>query len=246
MRMRKCLVIAEIVLLLSLAEMGFASSSNASGGGDGCNPGRANNTGIWFNGMKHAASGGSSGGVRAQIYNYSPYVDQSDYGETAWVMFYNASTVNYAQIGWGERPGSVRNTFIQWGYNNGSGGYTNYFKPSYNINSTIWYKVTFDPSTNGYGFWSNGNEQIVSYNLGIHPDVGQIVNETHDQNSQMAGGVHNNEVFSSAEQYEPAGSGSWNNFNGTVESNPSWAGALPDTGATNVNTFNGWDKACTN
>jgi len=50
------------------------------------------------------------------------------------------STYNYTQIGWDEAVGSARYTFVEWGLNNGNGGFADEYFTADSINSVSDYK----------------------------------------------------------------------------------------------------------
>ena len=75
-----------------------------------CNPGRSNNGANgqvgWYNQL-----GSTVGGVGANIYDYSPWVNYPNV--TAWTMVSRGGTT-WAQVGWEENPYNIRYTFDQW------------------------------------------------------------------------------------------------------------------------------------
>ena len=64
------------VIILPLSFVGLLAQTTptqAAGGGDGCNPQRANNGAYYFDGWSSTPSG-TINGVYTEIYNYSPWV----------------------------------------------------------------------------------------------------------------------------------------------------------------------------
>ncbi|HEX4062493.1 MAG TPA: hypothetical protein VHY58_15870 [Streptosporangiaceae bacterium] len=229
----------------------------ASGGGDGCNPNRSNNyLHYYFDGADSQNVGGTPGGVYASIRNYSPFVAGPNQGAPSnddvseWVMLdvQPASDDKYVQIGWIERPGGLRNTFVEWSFGPGK-FYDDYYSP-YAINSTQSYAVYFQPTENlMYGVAVNGNlvQRVADTD---RPNDAQIYAEIHTQASQVPGGTADPSgkvaQVSAAHVWPTAGSSKgWQNFDGvTGAAGASWLGIAPGAGTSGVNSWRTWDKAC--
>lgn len=233
-----------------------------SGGGDGCNPGRANNylTYYWA-GAQSEIVNGIPGGVYANIRVYSPFVAGPNQGAPSndtvseWVMLGNNEVANsdeWSQVGWIEMPGGVRNTFVQYasGANN---VHTDYFSPDA-INSTQTYKALYQPGSQTPFVLIENGVTLVAVNLSWTPNVALIDAEIHTQASQMPGGTADPAgqiaAVSNAHVWPTAGTGSWQNFDGITQiltspaANTSFIGLSP-LNAENVNSWRTWDKACT-
>jgi hypothetical protein len=237
-----------VVLLAAFLALVAPRAAIAEGGGDGCNPGRANDyLTYYFDGVyQYTPNGDVSGGVRADIENYSPFVYNTDTDDSSeWSMLVD-SNYDYQQIGWEERAFSQRYTFVEWGKDNGAEGYTDEYFSSDPINSYSEYKVTFHPNTDEYYFYDNGTQkwdQTVSYDTA--PSQAQVYDETHTKASQMPGGTGNNNYMNSGNFFYPAGtSGSWHDMAATPSPAPSFAGIVPNHGTTD--SYKTWDFACTN
>jgi hypothetical protein len=233
-----------------------------SGGGDGCNPERANNSTYYWIGATSQDVGpdGPAGGVYANIRTYSPFVAGPNQGAPSndsvseWVMLDSGdpqTTDQWAQIGWLEFPGGVRNTFDQ--YADGSNDiHTDFYSPLA-INSTQSYGVLYQPG--GQFTISENGVNLVLPTLSWAPSSADIMAELHTQASQVPGGTADPSgqvaMVSNAHVWPQAGSGGWENFDGEtlyayVPTNvkPSFIGLAPL--GTNGNTsWRTWDKACT-
>lgn len=230
--------------------------ASASGGGDGCDPGRVANSSGWSYGGGLTNSGSSYGGVEGFIENYSPYVPSGSGNEAAqWVMLTNKNNGDqYAQIGWIEYPNSIRHTIVQFSWGPGGDYWTNKFAP-YAINSAIQYKVLYNPAcTSGecFTFYADGTYKTYSgYNW--TPTNWRAFSETHNVATQFPGGYANPSTTATIERYAPAGAtGSWGNASGVVSLNTSSpTGTLTSSlpGWDNIsqqssNSYESWDGAC--
>jgi len=227
--------------ITALTVISSPSASSATGGGDGCNPHRTNDENNYTVGLQRYY-GVTATGVRAQIYNYSPYVyNELAQETTVWVMLGNFSTGRYAQIGWWEDWNGTRNTFTEYGQN-GSIPTTNWYPP-FPINAQKWYKMVFDPDVNGYYFYANSELYQFSTNLGIHPDGVENYSEIHTRASQMPGGSLNSETFYGAEGRIHGGV--WGDFNGYVDEQYTFTDSIPSNGEI-ASYLVSWDTACVN
>jgi hypothetical protein len=250
---------------VSFPRAGSASAAVAvpeSGGGDGCNPGRANNylTYYWIGATsQNVINGTPVGGVYANIRTYSPFVAGPNQGAPSgdsvseWVMLDSGtpgSSYQWAQIGWLEFPGGVRNTVVQ--YADGSNDIqTDYYSPSA-INSTQTYGVLYAPG--GQFTLSENGVNLVITNLSWAPDSADIDAELHTEASQVPGGTADPSgqvaQVTNAHVWPTAGSGGWGNFDGYTlyTSKPSapenFIGIAP-FGTGGNNSWRTWDKACT-
>jgi hypothetical protein len=232
-----------------------------SGGGDGCNPERANNSAYyWIGATSQDASPGPAGGVYANIRTYSPFVAGPNQGAPSndsvseWVMLDSGdpqTTDQWAQIGWIEFPGGVRNTVVQ--YADGSSDIQTFFYSPSPINSTQSYGVLYAPG--GQFTISENGVNLIETDLSWAPDSADIDAELHTQASQVPGGTADPSgqvaMVSNAHVWPQAGSGGWANFDGETlyayvptNANHSFIGLAPL--GTNGNTsWRTWDKACT-
>ncbi len=233
-------VSAAIALSVGIVSAIPGSQASASGGGDGCNPGRSNNYVSYYFDGAFSQPGKTMGGVYAKIGNYSPFVyNTSGDTVTEWVMLVTTSNNSlYTQVGWWESPGGVRYTFDE--YSLGSGAYHNDFYPAYSINSQIYYDMLWN-SNSGFTFEAN-NQVVNTYQNYFTPNSANVYAEIHTQASQMPGGNYNGNYVSDMHGYV---SGGWYNFNGDTQTLPqtSWGGETPWF-QTGVNQFVTWDHAC--
>ncbi len=225
----------------------------ASGGGDGCNPGRANNYLTYYFSGEYGSAPGTYGGIQGFIDNYSPFV----YGvsgdfSTQWVMLTTTSGSQWAQVGWYEAPQNARYTLVQFN-DPGHTFWTNLDSP-YPINDAIKYKVTYDPGCTGgecFRFYAGGT-QLTSSGYNWSPTAQQDFSEIHTRASQMPGGYNNVSESAGIEKYYPAGgSGSWSSIAGTTETEgagsvpgPSWDQVTPANGTSGVSAYGSYDTAC--
>lgn len=244
-RSRQYACVVMISCLAFLSQASSAQPSPASGGGEGCNPGRNPGSGKWYDGMFENEA--SVGAVDASIEVYSPYVHPGS-DTSAWVMLSNVNTVNYAQVGWDEEAYSHRYNFTEYGYDNGKYGHYTFSYPSSPIGSQVDFKVTYNPSLLAVKFWQDGVklQELDDPTFGT-PDVAQIYSEIHDWDSQMPGGYDAafHEVFEDLETWYPAGgSGSYHTGSATVDFPPSFGGVSPAPGTSDVSDLQTWDKKC--
>jgi hypothetical protein len=228
---------------------GFPSAALASGGGDGCNPGRPANATDYQAGAQVLPSGGRTyGAIEGRIRNYSPYVYKtSSYLDTTtqWVMLLTPHDLY--QVGWWEQPYGKRFTFIEDANSSFTQGGTLFFSPD-TINTVSNYKVAFRPPST-YAFYDGSKElRTVGQLQAGDPTYFEVNAETHNQASQMPGGSSNVDYAESVQAYYPAGpSGSYHPADfGEVGGDaypPAWA-------RVNVDSFTGesytlYDTACT-
>ena len=233
--------------LHAAASMQQASPQPLSGDGDGCEPGRTTETGVnWFSGsdLDNGSIGTPLGGVEAEIYEYSPWVDSADTaGMSMWAMLWNRTYGDYAQIGWLEQPGGNRHVFYQ---EFTAGGYRpgNTF-PADPINSWSYFKVLFNPTTEyggNYSFYDNGKDWWDSF-YDWWPNDSQIEAEQQDQATQMPGTPHNTGQVGSAEYYAPAGAGTWQQFFGPMYDQKGYMKSSPGAGVGEIGGWTLWDGA---
>ena len=184
--------------------------------------------------------------------NYSPYVSASSDFTSQWVMLDNSN--DYAQVGWYESPGSVRNTFVQFS-DPGVSGWTNFFPP-YTINSDPEYEVDYNPSCPHVGcfaFYAQGT-WLTGSGHSWTPDDAQAYAEIHDKASQIPGGYNNTSYALNLHVWYNAGSsGSWHSMNGRNgaytgtggAAGPSWDN-VSGNGTTGNTSYSSWDSACPN
>jgi hypothetical protein len=218
------------------------SSAYASGGGDGCNPGRSASSGFWWDGLWEG-SAGTIGGAVANIQVYSPYVHSSF--TSGWTMLVNTSAGNYAQIGWRENSNGNRYLWDQFGYNSGDSGYYDNLYPPDPINTQHNYKVDWAQSTDTITLIEDGNNINVDFDLGLGTiNQSQFYGETHDQASQVPGASNNKMTMNQLKVRHPAGStGTWHTGAANVSTPPSFANISPVSGPTPSALI--WDTGCT-
>jgi hypothetical protein len=240
--------------LLALLMVLFQFPAQASGGGDGCNPGRSSNyLTYYYSGTDDASAASSYGGIYGNIYNYSPYVSSSSSSDftSQWVMLDNGN--EWAQIGWYESPGSVRHTFVQFN-DPGVSEWTNFFSP-FTINSDPEYEVDYNPSCPSVGcfaFYAQGTWMTGSAHNWT-PDDAQSYSEIHDKASQIPGGYDKTSYAVGLHVWYNAGSsGSWHSMNGldgvstgSGGAGPSWDN-VSGKGTTGNSSYSSWDSACSN
>lgn len=248
---------ASVTVLVALAFALSQAPALASGGGDGCDPGRSSNyLTYYFAGADANNAATSFGGIYGTIDNYSPYVKSSSSEDftSQWVMLAYSGT-KWAQVGWTEYPGSQRNTFVEF-QDPGVSGWDNYFPP-YAINSSIKYQVTYQPtcpSDTCFSFFANNTSpQLAGTKYNWTPNDAESFAETHDQASQVPGGYFNPSSASDLHVYYNAGSsGSWNNMDGHdyTETNhggpgtgPSWDN-VSNNGLYGNTSYDTWDSTC--
>ncbi len=232
-----------------------------SGGGDGCNPERANNSSYYWIGAtsQNTIDGTPPGGLYANIRTYSPFVAGPNQGASStdsvseWVMLDSGDpqSTQWAQIGWLEFPYGVRNTFIQ--YADGSNNlHTDYFAPSA-INSTQTYGVLYQPGAEYPFTISENGSNLVSFSVSWAPTSADIFAELHTQASQVPGGTADPSgqvaQVTNAHVWPTAGSGGWGNFNGytlytSLPSGPMGFIGIAPNGVGGQNSWRTWDKAC--
>jgi hypothetical protein len=243
-----------LLLGVCVATLAAPAGALASGDGDGCNPGRADNFNTAYDvGVYQYTPGLSvSGGIRAYIDNYSPFVKSvsgSTDDDSEWVMLSNPDNY-YEQIGWLEQPYAVRYTFAEYGSNGGA--FYDHYHSSDPINTNSDYEVAFHPNTNEFYFYDGGNEywDYIIPN-GTDPVLSEIYTESHTKASQVSGGTNNHNNMYSASFFYPAGTGgSWHDSAATPTNNTNngsggkFGGIGPNSGTTD--NYYTWDWACTN
>lgn len=247
---RRLVCFANLVIVVCVL-LGSGGSAEASGDGEGCNPGRTAYSDDDLAGMYE--NDASVGAAKVTIDVYSPYVSPDSTQTTGWVMIVNRTSVDFAHVGWWESPGTVRHTFAEYGFDNGNGGdYKNFFaaKP---VASSNKYKVTYAPNTTYVGFDVNGTslESFPLPSFGT-PNQAEVYGETHDNNSQVPGGTMNHEMFYNLETWHPAGgSGSYQTGSATTKTlsysrsgSVPFAGISPSEGTGGQDEVQIWDKAC--
>lgn len=232
-----------VALALVLASVMMATRVDASGGGDGCYPGRADNYLTYYWDGAYSTPGKEMGGVYADIENYSPYVYADGYDNTSeWVMLaYEQNSAYYAQDGWIEYAYGQRYTFDEISF--GSTYYDDFYPP-YNINSYIYYDTLYDPSTEITTFEAN-NHVLTQYVNYFTWNEAQVYAELWTQASQVPGGYYNGNHVQDMHGWYGGTSGGWYNFNGDSDTSPttSWMSETPWF-KTGVNSFVTWDQAC--
>lgn len=224
----------------------------ASGGGDGCNPNRTNDSTI-YQANAHQTISTSFGGVQAQIKNYSPYVSAYDspFGASAWVTLINGNAL--AQIGRYELPsGGGRGTFSLFDVRTQGVTHHSAGDP---INSYSTYKINFNPTpginSQYFTYYRDGSQAGYSSQYFLPKEI-QIGDEVHTRASQIAGGTQNHMYFTAMKAYSPSGtSGIWktpsmvmSTTKAQVPAGVSWIGTTPAVNSAVGSDMQTWDKAC--
>jgi len=217
----------------------FLPQVPAAGGGDGCNPGRANDypDSTLFDGWS-SDPGGTVGGVYSDIYDYSPwvhYISSTASAVVGWVMVDNTNSFyDWSQVGWLEYPLGARYTFDQTF--NGSGTPRTMMFASKPINTYHYYTVLYNNPSGYFSFQVDGS-QIDKTRIDFTPNEGENYGEAKSTADQMAGGYNNPEVFKDTHVYY---SGGWHAFNGipNATKNYYWYSELSGY------TLEIWDGAC--
>jgi hypothetical protein len=239
---------ALVSFLLVSAFLAAPSVAGASGGGDGCNPHRTTNyQHYYFSGIDDESFPSYYEGIRANIFQYSPYVYNSGGGT-------DVATQYWAQVGWIEFPGGLRYTVVQFrDPQYPQGGFSDTY-PSWPINSTIGYKVTYNPAcpVNCFDFYDNYSATpLIGTDWGFMPTDAQAFSEIHDQASQIPGAVQDPSQTSGIQVADTSSSGSWYNMLGITAAYsganggtpPAWDKVSP-VGTSYWNYYNSWDTAC--
>ncbi|MHB1527670.1 MAG: hypothetical protein ACYCZN_15600 [Candidatus Dormibacteria bacterium] len=173
----------------------------------------------WFDGWQY--NDGNLGGVYADIYNYSPWV-QSGSMVASWVMLASSNGLYWAQIGWLEDPGGYRYTFYQGRDTNGVYHQDLTILP-FGVGTTQLYEVLYNNTPGKYTLYIDGT-LYATLSLGFTPSSAQNYGEVHNEKDQMPGSQSTLEVFSDAHVY----AGGWRNFGGSAYNEaPSWWGNDP-------------------
>ena len=165
----------------------------------GCNVGWRGDDGInrglgWY----RFPNGSIVGGTYARIFVYSPYVNS--YDVSAWSMLANnASNRIYAQVGWLEKPGGERHTFIEQQDNQtGYFFYNNY--PAQPVGQYHYYTTLWGYHGGKFTYQVDGNT-IQELPAVFNPNLAVQAGENQTSANQMPGGTRNNEVFANSRVY---------------------------------------------
>jgi hypothetical protein len=216
--------------VILVASVGFWSATPAMAK---CNTtGRGNNGVTYFDGW-YRSPATTVGGVYSTILTYSPWV-YSGSVVASWVML-NNDGLNWAQVGWWELSGNVRNTFVQWTTSPGHAS-TKTWAPK-SIGSYYKYTTLYN-NTPGKFTFQVADSTIDTETASFTPNEAQVFGEIHTLGSQMPGAVQDHETFGSTN----VDIGGWQAFNGTDYNSSSTY-----FGATHVSStvFHIWDKTCT-
>ena len=174
-------------------------------------PARGTNNGqVYFAGWERTP-GGNVGGGYSNILNYSSWV-QPGSRTVAWVgLSKDPSTAEWAQVGWHEYPGDVRNTFVQWTV--GPGQYiTPHLPAAEPVNAYTYYTVLWNYEPGKFTFYAAGR-RLEGVNASFTPNQGENFGEIKTLASQMPGGYSNPEYFSDTHVWY---ANAWRNFDGSV------------------------------
>jgi hypothetical protein len=195
-----------VALMAILFVAAFPSQAHAS-----CDPGRANQTGIWFAGTIKTPSQVPRD-ISALIEEYNPHWE-IDAATTVWDMM-NSGGSKWAQVGYW-KDGSGRSAFVQWTDNSGH-WFTEHFAAS-PVGESRTYETIYNPAAGGAQseFVFERNNSVlwrVSPTL-WQPNTVQVNGETHNRANQMPGGF-NATVW--LEQVRYSVGGGWININSPV------------------------------
>jgi hypothetical protein len=205
-----------------------------------CQPGRTNDGVTYKDGWQTGSIGLTIAGIRSDIYNYSPWVQTGTDGVTGWVMLQDDS-LDWAQIGWEEKPAGARCDFYQYGL----GGIVKSgacWSPGESVGSVHTYQVLYNNTPGQFTYFRDGT-QYAQTSADFIPTDGVIAGETKTLASQMPGSVSVNESFQTSYYY--AGGG-WNAFNGATFLQPNNTTSQGAFGNVISNWYEAqiWDKAC--
>lgn len=172
------------------------------------------------------------GGVYADIYNYSPWVQQGSLVD-AFVMLAD-NDAHWAQVGWIEHPNGIRSSFYEARQANGQIDENVYLTP-YPEGSTHLYEVLYNNTPGYYTFYIDG-QLLIEFQLGFTPTNAQEFGEVHNWKDQMAGSTSQFEVFADAHVYQ----GGWRTFSGGGYDQSDWWGN--DTYSATQDWI--WDQRC--
>lgn len=227
------------LLLAAVGPIVMTTSASASGGGDGCNPGRSDDYLTYHYAGEWEGSISEVGALKAEILNYSPYVygPNSDYSTTEWVMLAD-NYYNYVQVGWDEAPSGSRATFTSGAYGDGSSWWFNGY-PADPINSVTNYQIYFNGGSGTFNFYDNDTEVEEHYLGGWDPTTAEIETETHTQASQTPGGYDNPNYMYNASYYVPS-PGDWYPLYGNASQSDAYSAVQIGSDG----SYDTWDWAC--
>lgn len=217
-----------IVFVLVLASPFIAPAPAAAK----CQPGRTNNAVHYWDGWRDL-SGTATGGVWAQLNNYSPWV-QPGYSSFAYTMLRSVGGSQYAQVGWEEQASGTRYTFLEWTHD---GTYTRHRRTAEPTDALTNYTVLYANSPGQFTFQVNGSTWETQ-TAQFSPTASEIMAEVQTAASQMAGAVNKHQNLYSAHKWQ---NGGWIAYGGTVfNSTSSWYGNYKSS--TYQDTV--WDLSC--
>lgn len=212
----------------------------AGGDGMGCWPNRTNDGHSYLDWS--GDNSGLGGGMYAQIFDYSPWVQPGAGGTSAWVMLqHQGDQYTYTQVGWIEWPYGERYTFSQIGWHNGSTFYWN--NQNYGalpLGSSYYYTVNYNPYDPNYPYTYYANNTYLGHDGWDIADgqlnMGLVSGEIHTLASQMPGGYAGpSEVWNDIHYWWPRGSsGSWKTFNPTQGFTPGFTNRANYNGGSTV------------
>jgi hypothetical protein len=238
---RVSIVTAASLMIVVASAISTATNVRASGGGDGCYPGRGGDSVTRWDGAGRDYS--SIGGIWGTIKVYSPWVAN---WTSAWVMLFRdgSSVEHHVQAGWDEYAYGNRYEYFEWTYNNNGSWYRIDDPPPSNwINSTHNFTVLFNnPNAGEYTLYMDGGTPQKYYTYSdFTPNNGQAYGETHSAADQMAGGYNNHETFRNEHVWLPgSGWGAANLY--AFASNTNWYGNSKPNGTDE----DIWDWYCSN
>lgn len=205
-----------------------------------CAPGRTND-GVTYKDGWYTSNYAPTGGVYANILNYSPWVYRAPGSVgVAWSMLTdttNPALNTYGQVGWYEVPGGGRQTFAQWRECSTCSLITMFHSPAEPTNQFSEYKVLWNNAcTQCLSFYAAGVRYWYDW-VGWTPNSAGIFGEITTLATQMPGAGQDHEEFANSHVFK----GGWQSFNGAVEDdNYSYFSELYVSSL----DFQIWDNAC--
>jgi hypothetical protein len=198
-----------------------------------CNPGRGDNHVNGFAGW-YRVPGGTVGGVLADIYDYSPWVNNG-VGVSAWTMLNNGG--QYAQIGWVEYLYNYRVTFVQFTHD---GTYTEneYFGSA--AGQTHRYTTLYNNIPGDFSFLYSGSLMEHDHATFV-PNEAEMHGENQTAANQMPGAVQLHETFRNAQIWF---NGAWNSYAGSRTIQP-FGTPYYNVTSSSATSADIWDSACT-
>lgn len=222
-----------LILILATGAGGIRLADSAQAA---CVPPRTSLPGYYFDGW-YQHPGGTLKSTESYISEYDPWVPNSAYDTSQWVMLVNTTTSSYAQIGW--LKNYQRRMFVE-ANQSGIVSYWDYAPQP--TNAWTKYEVTYNPGTGLFQFFWNNQLRATLYGYGGAPNEAQQFAELHDRRNQVPGGTGNHSLFT--ESWYRSSDSQHHYFNAVP------AAGIPPTepfaakGTVGVWQLDVWDTAC--